>query len=56
MVMEEQTQTYTPPAKRGRGGLLKWVVIIIIIIALVWYFAPDILLNAIDFVKLTFGI
>ena len=56
MVMEEQTQTYTPPPQKSKGGLLKWIVIIIIILALVWYFAPDILFNAIDFVKLTFGI
>jgi hypothetical protein len=56
--MNEETPSYTPPAEkgRGRGGMLKWIIIIIIILAVLYYFAPDVLFNAIDFVRETIGI
>ena len=54
--MEEQARAYEPPAQKGRGGMLKWIIIIIIILAALWYFAPDVLFNAIDVVRNTLGI
>ncbi len=54
--MEEQTRAYTPPVQKGGGGLLKWIIIIVIILAALWYFEPDIILDVVEFVKLSFGI
>ncbi len=54
--MSEETPSYEPPAQKHKGGLMKWIVIIIIILAALWYFAPDVLFNAIDFVRNTLGV
>ena len=53
--MEQESYSYEP-ARKGKGGFLKWIIILIIIAALIWYFKPNIINDIIWYLRFNLGL